>query len=279
MAHTTVAGGARATKPVVADPVLNNNSWETISKISRAGKAAKYWNIGDTKDIVINGKVGNSTFTNLTVQAFIIGIDHNAAMEGQHLIHFQIGKISNVLVGFVDSKYGSYVSTAGYFTMNTSEANSGGWESSHMRKTILGSDCASADNPTANTLLAALPSDLRAVMKAATKYSDNTGGGSDTASYVTATQDLLPLLAEFEFRGNRWRANSAEQNYQAQYDYYKAGNSKAVHKHNAISTAVQAWFRSVSATSGSSFCYVGTDEDTYANFAYESMATAPCFFV
>lgn len=38
-------------------------------------------------------------------------------------------------------------------------------------------------------------------MKAVTKYSDNTGGGSDSAGYVTSTVDYLFLLAEFEYHG------------------------------------------------------------------------------
>lgn len=82
-------------------------------------------------------------------------------------------------------------------------------------------------------------------MKPATKYSDNTGGGSDTASYVTSTTDLLPLLSEFEYHGARTYANSAEKNYQAQYDYYKAGNSRVHYRHNATGTAALAWCRSV----------------------------------
>lgn len=41
-----------------------------------------------------------------------------------------------------------------------------------------------ATNPVANTLMAALPSDLRAVMQPMTIYTDNTGGGSGNASYV-----------------------------------------------------------------------------------------------
>ena len=47
----------------------------------------------------------------------------------------------------------------------------------------------------------ALPSELTSVIKTTSIYSDNTGGGSDTASYVTATQDVLYLLAEFELFG------------------------------------------------------------------------------
>ena len=78
--------------------------------------------------------------------------------------------------------------------------------------------------------MAALPSDLRAVMKPMTIYTDNTGGGSNTASYVTASVDYLPLLAEFEIFGTRSYANSAEQNYQQQYQYYKNGNSKVKYR-------------------------------------------------
>lgn len=267
------------TAPIYVDPVLNNNSWETISKISQAGLAAQYWNVGDTKDIVINGKVGNTTFTNLTVQAFIIGIDHNAAREGKHLIHFQIGKINGTLVGLVDGNYGNNTSTTDAFTMNTSNTNSGGWNNSHMRKTVLGSNSASATRPAANTLLAALPADLRAVMKPATKYSNNTGGGSDTASYVTTTQDLLPLLSEFEYNGARTYANSAEKNYQAQYDYYKAGNSKTHYNHNATGTAARAWCRSALSSDSVSFCLVSASGGAFFGAAAGSWALAPAFFV
>ena len=265
--------------PVHVDPVLNNNSWETISKISQAGFAARYWNVGDTKDIVINGTVGRTTFTNLTVQAFIIGIDHNAAREGQHLIHFQIGKIGEKLVGLVDGDYGDYTYSNGAFTMNTSNTNSGGWNNSRMRNTVLGSDSTSATSPTANTLLAALPADLRAVMKPATKYSDNTGGGSDNASYVTSTTDLLPLLSEFEYHGARTYANNAEKNYQAQYDYYKAGNSKVHYKHNATGKTASVWCRSVDSSANRYFCRVHTNGDAVNDGAYYSWALAPCFFV
>ena len=116
-------------------------------------------------------------------------------------------------------------------------------------------------------------------MKPATKYSDNTGGGSDTASYVTSTTDLLPLLSEFEYHGARTYANSAEKNYQAQYDYYKAGNSRVHYKHNATGTAACVWCRSVDSGGGSGFCRVGAGGSAFISGAYYSWALAPCFFV
>ena len=270
------------TTPVTVTSISNtlaSNSWATIRAVSDAGKGSNYWSVGDAKGITINGKVGATTISNLAISVFILGFNHNASREGSNRIHFQIGKINGTLVGLVDGNYSNYTSTTGAFTMNTSNTNSGGWNNSHMRKTVLGSNSASATSPTANTLLAALPADLRAVMKPATKYSDNTGGGSDTASYVTSTTDLLPLLSEFEYHGARTYANSAEKNYQAQYDYYRAGNSKVHYRHNATGTAAYVWCRSVYSSGGSSFCLVYADGSADISGAYYSWALAPCFFV
>ncbi len=114
-------------------------------------------------------------------------------------------------------------------------------------------------------------------MKSVSKYSDNTGGGYDTASYVTATTDWLFLLAEFEYHGKRSYANSAEQNYQKQYDYYKAGNSKVHYRHDSTGSAVYAWTRSAYSGDGSSFCRVGTDGTPNYYNADLSRALAPGF--
>ena len=253
---------------------LNSNSWATIKAVSDAGKGDSYWDVGDTKTITINGTVQGFTFSNLSIAVFILGFNHNSNREGSSRIHFQIGKISNKLVGLCDNSYGSYVSSG--FCMNTSRTNSGGWNGSYMRKTVLGNS-GTPSSPPANTLLAALPADLRAVMKSVTKYSDNTGGGSDNAGYVTATTDYLFLLAEFEYHGSRSYANSAEQNYQKQYDYYKAGNSKVHYRHDSTGTAVYAWTRSAYSGYSNIFCLVYTDgTPTNINADY-SWALAPGF--
>ena len=255
---------------------LNYATWAQIREASDKGIAGNFWSVGDTKAITINGKVGTETFSNLSIDVFILGINHNASVEGANRIHFSIGKIGGVDVALCDSNYNSKQTTSGKFTMNTSQTNSGGWNGSHMRKTVLGSN-STPTSPTANTLLAALPSDLRAVMKAITKYSDNTGGGSNTASYVTATTDYLPLLAEFEVFGTRTEANSAEQNYQKQYDYYKAGNSKVKYKHNATGTTAWWGLRSLFTRNDSNFCCVYTGGNISSSGAYYSGGLAPIF--
>ena len=162
--------------------------------------------------------------------------------------------------------------------MNQSNTNSGGWNGSYMRKTVLGNS-GSPSSPPANSLLAALPSDLRSAIKATTKYTDNTGGGSNTASYVTATTDYLFLLAEFEVFGTRSGANSAEQNYQAQYDYFRAGNSRVAYNHGNTGSAVWWWLRSPYYTNSPFFRRVGTDGSGSGNHAYYSAGVRAGFSI
>jgi len=276
--HTAPASQVCVVTVSYVSSTLNSNDWDVISSVADRDEGANYWAVGDTKTITINGTVGSTAISNLSMDAYIIGFNHNASVEGAHRIHFKLGKINGAQVGLVDANYNSQQTASGKFTMNTSNTNSGGWASSHMRKTVLGSD-SSPTSPTANTLLAALPAALRAVMKPLTKYSDNTGGGSDTASYVTATTDYLPLLAEKEVFGTRTYANSAEQNKQAQYAYYSAGNAKIHYKHNATTTAAWAWLRSVSYYTNYYFLIIYTDGTVLNNYAYTSGAVAPGFAV
>lgn len=276
--HNAPASKTFTVSVTLVSKTLNDNSWATIKSVSDAGQGANYWAVGATKSITINGKVGATTISSLKVDAFIIGFNHNSAKEGANRIHFLLGKISGSFVGLADSNYGNTTTTSGAFTMNTGGTNSGGWESSHMRKTVLGAN-SSPTSPTANTLMAALPSDLRAAMKSVTKYTDNTGGGSNTASYVKATTDYLFLLAEYEVHGTRSYANSAEQNSQAQYDYFKAGNSKVAHKHSATGTAAVWWLRSPYYSNSNLFCDVSTDGTASDGRAYGSRALVPGFTV
>lgn len=255
---------------------LTDNSWATIREVSSAGKGANYWAVGDMKAIVINGKIGNTTISNLSINVFILGFNHNSAKEGSNLIHFQIGKIGITAVGLCDSSYNTNVSGAGYFHMNDSNTNVGGWNACTKRKTLYGNS-GTPSSPVSNSLMAALPSDLLAVMQPVTKYTDNTGNATNTAACVTATTDYLFDLAEFEVFGSRNYANSYEQNYQLQYDYYKAGNSKIAYNHSAVSTAVRWGLRSPYCSGYDYFCNVYTDGTIYTSYAYRSLALRPGF--
>jgi hypothetical protein len=264
---------------------LESNSWATIRKMSDEGKAANYWNVGDVKSITINGAVGNTTFSKLSLRTFIIGIDHNSQKEGANRIHFQIGKIGTKDVCLCDSKYDSTgenpTSSAGAFTMNTKASNSGGWNSSNMRNYILGNNSTPAA-PTSGSLLAALPSGLRAVMKPVTKYTDNAGNKSKVSDAITATTDYLFLLSVFEVLAVDTSTNPYEKNSQAQYAYYKAGNSFIKYKHDATGENVYWWSRSNnSLSSGEFLCISDRDGSTGIRFQGSNCSSgiAPGFCV
>lgn len=265
-----------AIKVMLVSAILEENDWETIREVSDAGEGENYWDVGDLKSITLNGKVGKTTLTNLKISAFIIGFNHNSEKEGENRIHFQIGKISGKPAALCDSSYNSRVSADGYFSMNTSETNDGGWRNSYMRNTLLGG-LYDPKKPLENSLLAAMPEDLRQEMKSVTKYTDNVGNGTNATGNVTGTTDYLWLLSEYEVQGKRTYANNAEQSSQKQYDYYKAGNSKIAYKHSATNTAVWWWLRSPYYYYNYGFCFVYTDGTANNNNANYSAGVLPGF--
>lgn len=258
---------------------LNNNEWSVIKSVSDAGQGANYWSIGDRKAVTLNGTVGKLSLSNATTYAFIIGFNHNASVEGTNRIHFQLAKTAltgGTDVCLCDSSYNSNVSTTGYFSMNSSRTNSGGWASSQMRTNICGTSLSSYSG----TIIAVIPAALRAVLKSVTKYTDNTAnGGGSTASYVTATTDYFFLLSEFEVFGSISYGNTNEKNKQAQYAYYSAGNSKIKYKHDGTSTAASWWLRSPRASNSFCFVYVDADGTVYYSNANYSLGFAPGFCV
>ena len=258
--------------------VLNNNSWDVIHKVSESGKADSIWSVGDCKSIILNGTVGHLSFSNYTTYVFIIGINHNMGREGSNRIHFQIGKTAisgGTDICFCDSYYNSLIRAANYFSMNVSTTNSGGWASSQMRTNI----CGTSLSDYTGTFIAAIPADLRAVLKLVIKYTNNRGSSDDSSGAITGVTDYLFLLAEFEVQGAREWANRYEQNYQTQYDYYKAGNSKAKYCHDVTSDVARYWCRSANYDDNTNFCIAFDAGSPASANARASLGVSPCFCV
>ena len=264
------------TAPIVIG-ALNDCTWDQIREISDAGQGANYWSIGDRKAVTLNGTVGKLSLSNVTTYAFIIGFNHNASVEGANRIHFQLAKTAlsgGTDIAFCDSSYGSSVSETGYFSMNSSKTNSGGWASSQMRTNICGTSLLNYSG----TIIAVIPAELRAVLKSVTKYTDNTGNSSEAIA-VTATTDYFFLLSEYEVFGTISIGNTNESSKQAQYAYYSAGNSKIKYNHSSTSTAVLWGLRSPLVLYPTSFVRVNDDGTVSGNNAAYSRGFAPGFCV
>ena len=289
---------------ILADPSrLNATSWEQISAYSRDGVAENYFAVGDQKAITLNGTVGTLELNNISLYVYIIGFDHNKDITGDTGITFGTFKSADGTdVTLCDSKFLNTSSDGTkYFNIDHFGSESyGGWAGCDMRYDILGStdvapssygakktvssvgydaSATCATNPVANTLMAALPADLRAAMKPMTIYTNNKGHWSSVKleTDVTASVDYLPLLAEYEVFGVRKNANEYEKNKQAQYAYFEAGNPRVKYRHSSTGSTAYWWLRSVFDGNGNSFCLV-------ANYSYYgglpiSYGIAPIFLV
>ena len=138
---------------LVLAPNLETASWDFIDSISKNGKAASVWSVGDKKTVNIGG-------TNYKVQ--IIGFDHDTKTSG--------GK-AGITFQLVDCLYSAY-------QMNSSDTNSGGWTSCAMRTSTMA------------TLLTNLPSALQNVIKAVNKL---TSAGNMSSTINTTSDKLFLL--------------------------------------------------------------------------------------
>ena len=285
------------------------DDWATISARSAAGTAQNYYSVGDCKQVHLEGTMGTQSL-NTDLYVYILGFNHNTANGESNGITFGGFKTSvtnGVDVALCDSNYGAN-NTSGlkWFNMNHRQGGSknghnyGGWKGCDMRYDILGStnvqpsgyganattsnvgyDATStcATNPVTNTLMSCLPVDLRTVMKPMIKYTDNVGNSSNVEANITTSIDYLPLLSEYEVHGSRAYAHQYEQNKQARYAYYIAGNSKVKYEHSDTSSAVLWWVRSPSRFDKVSFCRVVYSGDAEFFLSSGSSGVAPIFLV
>lgn len=254
-----------APPPPVLNSVLNENSWSAIKWASKNNVGQNYWSVGDCKQITMNGKVSDGlTLTDYTAWVFIIGFNHNAEKEGNG-IAFQGFKVTDkgTDVCLVDSGYNSLHSSGTWFNMNNTNTSAGGWEACLMRKNVM------------PLIKAAFPADLQAVIKSSTIFTAPDTG--DIA--LTATQDDVFLLAEYEVSGTHYYASTQESAYLKRYSYYSAGNSKVKYKHN-VTSEVSSWKeRSPNADAGTGFCNFPVSGNAGVHSADYSGGVSPCFKV
>ena len=141
--------------------------------------------------------------------------------------------------------------------MNSSNTNSGGWESCAMRTSNMA------------TYLSQLTSAWQSVVKQVNKLSS---AGSQSTTIKT-TADKLFLLSEVEIFGSATYSVSGEG---SQYAYYKAGNSKVK---NVNGSAHHWWERSPYASNTTYFCRVNSSGGAYYYYASGSFGVAFGFCV
>ena len=293
--------------PNVDECGIIQNTWEELSLIS-ASRDYTGLSIGDKKEIILSGTMGTAEFTDYSCYAYIIGIDHNAQIEGTGITFNFCIKNTDKNIAFTDSQErNNFTDGRKIFNMNHwGSYTRGGWSGCDTRYDILGStnvqpsDYGSVTtegrtgyNPTStcttdpiqNTLMSCLPSDLRLVMKLLTKYSNNYGA-SQNQDTMSISQDYLPLLSLYEVTGDTTAADLYcsifEKDYQEQYDYFKsmAGVKYSSYKGGYTEDDKTVWWtRSPLASDGVGFCCINTvGNGTYHTTSF-SHGISPIFLI
>ena len=201
-------------------------TWEQIIEACQQKAVPDTWVADGScyKDMTING---------VNYRVDIIGKNHDdyADGSGKAPLTFQL--------------HDCYGTT---YPMNSSNTNSGGWNSCAMRSTHL------------PAILNLMPAEVKAAIREVQK---KTSAGNQSSSIQT-TNDKLFLLSEIEIFGSNPNSFSGEGQ---QYAYYQAGNSKVKH---VAGIANWWWNRSPEYSDSTLFCAVRYDGYADWNLASES---------
>lgn len=136
--------------------------------------------------------------------------------------------------------------------MNSTNTNNGGWTSCAMRSTHL------------PAILALMPTEVQNGIQEVNKL---TSAGNQSAT-INTTADKLFLLSEVEIFGRSTYSKSGEG---AQYDYYKAGNSKVKNRNGST---FGWWERSPVGSMSLAFCFVQNTGNAYYSLATNTFGVA-----
>lgn len=256
--NATVAGPVSIKMEAMKEPTLNDFSWKAIDWISRNGQSANWFQAGDTKTIHVEGTIVNGQYA-VDLETVILGINHNSGYETGPTIHFGCGR--------VNGKWASL----GVYPFITDSDNAVGWDKSFIRNSVLG-DEGTPQEPPANTYMAALPADLRAVMRACQKSTCNTFG-------ISPTEDYLWLVSEYELNGSRKYADENEKNNQSHYPFFYDTNNRACTNIGSPDSNIRHWTRSRYYRNRDFYCNCNADTGRDYTRGTTSLGMIVCFGV
>lgn len=223
---------------------LADNDWETIARVSAAGKASDFWAVGDEKTETLNGAA-------YTFQ--IIGFDHDDldVTDARYSDANYNGGSGKAGITFQTKE-----ATSETYKMNDTSTNVGGWADTLMRSSTM------------QLWESYMPSELQGVLRTVSKLTSE----GNRSSVVVATADKLFLPSELEVFGTTEFSFGGEG---TRYEYYVAGNSSV--KIMRGSTAVTYWLlRSPTKTNNTNFNTAATSGGVSTSGASSGRRISPC---
>lgn len=208
-----------------------------------------YWAVGQERKVSLSAMAATGVGESHAAQTVTMVLMHaggktlaSATAAGQTTCNYVVG-LKNGL--------------AEYGYMNSSNTNSGGWDSC-ARRTWCNS-----------VFLSAIPSTLRGIFK---QHKNITASGSSTAT--TTSTDYFALPAEKEIFGSTTYANSTAETSLTQFQWYKTAANR-IKKTGDSGSAYSWWERSPYSGNSTYFCIVDSDGSASIHGASHSYLIAP----
>ena len=232
--------------PLSFAPTLKDNTWEQINAASEAGIASSLWKVGDEINITLSG-----TF-NETVTLQIWDFKHFDKSDGSGKAGIVFG-MKNLMK---DVQY-----------MNSSHTNSGGWNDTAMKKTVMAN------------ILKSMPSNLQSYIKEVNTYA-NIGGGSTSSNAGKLSKDIVFLPGSTEVNNNDWPYQNPTETNQKKFPIFTDNNSRIKKMNNGSGDASMWWTRSPYYSGYNLFCLVSGDGDAdNSNSASSGSGVCFCFCI
>ena len=236
------------------DPILANNSWDTIKQVCQAGNAGNYWSLGDSKAIkvTING-------TDYQIQHALVDMTANRyEYASDNTKHSKVVFQAVPTLGNFQYNPNTNVSPNGDTAYN-------GWDYSELRASM-----------NSGTIYGYYDSDFKSLLeqvKTMAAYS----GKTNTLVY---SSDKLFLPAAREVKSSYTGVQSCEMNMTQYGYYYNNGhddNANRIKYPYNSATATYWWLRSPRSDYAYYVRYVDNSGTMNYNIAYYNYGVAPCF--
>jgi hypothetical protein len=221
---------------------LANMSWEDISKVCRAGKAAEYWSIGDVRTLLIN---------NIEHNVILVGLNHDTATDSSAYGREKAGATFMMENTLVSS-----------YKMISAASDRTGWPDCWMRNTQL------------ESIITWIDSDAQSVIVPVNKV-------SYTSTKLATTSDKLFLASEVEVFGKKTNAYTDQEGKQYAY-YSAGNSKAKKTKSGAAKAwwlrSLSEESDAVSSAYGYLYCYVTTAGAAAESDGTKATACASFFF-
>lgn len=231
---------------------------EIVAMVEAADKGlinlADYWTVGQERQVSLSAMAATGVGESHVAQTVTMVLMNaggktlaNATESGRTTCSFIVG-LKNGLANGTSGEYGH---------MNSSDINSGGWDSC-ARRTWCNS-----------VFREAIPASLRSIFK---QHLNITANGSSTTT--TSSTDYFALPAEKEVFGSNTYGNSTAETSLTQFSYYTTSSNR-IKKCGDSGSANTWWERSPRSGNSSRFCSVYSSGSAYDISASNTLLVSP----